>query len=189
MAGLDPDVYQARFDELERRGVDIHGEARLVLGLGPRTVLDAGCGTGRVAVELARRGVDVLGVDVDPAMIAKARSLAPDLRWLVADLARMRLSMTFDVVLLAGNVPLFTHRDDRDDLVARCAEHVSPGGALVAGFQLGKGYDLDQWDRACSGAGLGLGERWATWDGEPFVPGGDYCVSLHRRPVAPRAAI
>ena len=38
----------------------------------PTTVLDAWCGTGRVAVELARRGVRVVGVDVDASMLATA---------------------------------------------------------------------------------------------------------------------
>ena len=63
----DGDEYQARFDSLAARGVDVHGEVAFVLGLdpAPASVLDAGCGTGRVAIELARRGVEVVGVDVD----------------------------------------------------------------------------------------------------------------------------
>ena len=51
------------------------------------SVLDAGCGTGRVAIELARHGVDVVGVDVDASMIGEARRRAPELEWVEADLA------------------------------------------------------------------------------------------------------
>ncbi|MDQ1398226.1 MAG: hypothetical protein QOK20_158, partial [Acidimicrobiaceae bacterium] len=52
----DGESYQRRFDELASGGQDVHGEAAFVMALTPATVLDAGCGTGRVAIELARRG-------------------------------------------------------------------------------------------------------------------------------------
>jgi ubiquinone/menaquinone biosynthesis C-methylase UbiE len=50
-------------------------------------VLDAGCGTGRVAIELARRGIEIVGVDIDPGMLGSARRKAPELTWIEADLA------------------------------------------------------------------------------------------------------
>lgn len=71
------DAYQARFDEIAAGGGEVHGEAELVRSLGPGSVLDAGCGTGRVAVELARHGIEVVGVDLDASMLATARRLAP----------------------------------------------------------------------------------------------------------------
>ena len=92
---------------LAASGVHVHGEADFVTGLGPASVLDAGCGTGRVAIELARRGVEVVGVDADPSMVATALRLAPDLTWVTSDLADLDLGRRFDVVVLAGNVPLF----------------------------------------------------------------------------------
>ncbi|GHJ18432.1 class I SAM-dependent methyltransferase [Streptomyces albus] len=73
----DGEEYQARFDGIAARGGDVHGEATLVRALGPSSVLDAGCGTGRVAIELARHGIDVVGVDVDASMLATARRLGP----------------------------------------------------------------------------------------------------------------
>ncbi|GAA2344350.1 hypothetical protein SVIO_007330 [Streptomyces violaceusniger] len=57
--------YQSRFDRIAVEGGDVHGEAALVRSFAPATVLDAGCGTGRVAIELARHGIAVAGVDVD----------------------------------------------------------------------------------------------------------------------------
>jgi len=172
--------YQARFDRLAAAGHDVHGEADLVVGLGPRRVLDAGCGTGRVAIELAARGIEVVGVDVDESMLATARRRAPDLTWVTADLSTLALDEVFDVVLLAGNVPLFTPPGTQPALVARCAAHVAPDGLLVAGFSLDRGYDLAAWDAAAEAAGLVLAERFATWDGAPY-DGGDYAVSIHRR--------
>ena len=53
---------------------------------------------------------------------------------------------------------------------------------LVAGFSLGRRYSIDRYDDDCTAAGLVLAERFATWDREPFS-GGDYAVSVHRRPL------
>ncbi len=174
-------AYQTWFDALAEQGMDVHGEASLVLSLHPVSVLDAGCGTGRVAIELARHGVDVVGVDLDASMIAEAKLRGPELEWVEADLATLALDRQFEVVVLAGNVPLFCPPAARSALVAACAAHVAPGGALVAGFQLNRDFRLDDYDSACRAAGLTLAQRWSTWGREPFVDGGPYAVSVHRR--------
>jgi SAM-dependent methyltransferase len=178
MTRWDGDEYQARFDRLAASGTDVHGEATFVRRFAPSSVLDAGCGTGRVAIELARHRIDVVGVDVDASMLATARQLAPALDWVEADLATLDLGRTFDVVVLAGNVLLFTAPGTERSAVAGCARHAS--GVLVAGFQLDRGYTLDRYDEDCAAAGLELVERFATWDGAPF-DGGGYAVSVHRR--------
>jgi len=175
------DSYQQRFDELASQGQDVHGEAGFVMSLAPATVLDAGCGTGRVAIELARRGVAVVGVDHDPSMLSTARARGPDVIWEEADLVDLDLGRCFDVVLLAGNVPLFTAPGSQARLVAGCARHLALDGALVAGFQLGRGYDLATYDEHCRRCGLALAGRWATWDRRPWPGEGGYAVSLHRR--------
>jgi SAM-dependent methyltransferase len=181
VTGFDGREYQARFDALADRGVDVHGEASLVRSLSPESVLDAGCGTGRVAIELARHGIEVVGVDVDASMIAEARRRAPRLEWVREDLATLDLGRCFDVVVLAGNVPLYCPVASRPALVEACAAHVARGGAMVAGFQLDRGFTLDEYDPACEAAGLTLVDSWATWDGQPFLPARGYAVSVHRR--------
>lgn len=174
--------YDRRFEELAATGASVHGEADLVSSLGPGSVLDAGCGTGRVAVELARRGIDVVGVDLDPAMIDTARAKAPDLPWVLDDLAALDLGRTFDVVVAAGNVLIFLTPGTEAAVVARLAAHVAPGGALVAGFQVRPdGLGLARYDELCAANGLELDERWGTWERGPFDPAGDYAVSIHRR--------
>lgn len=174
------DDYQARFDRLAATGADVHGEATFVRAYEPSTVLDAGCGTGRVAMELARHGIEVVGVDVDASMLATAHRLAPELTWLESDLTTLDLGRTFDVVVLAGNVPLFTPPGTHAALVAGVARHVALGGVLIAGFSLDRGYRIDDWDAHIAAAGLTLAERFATWDRAPWVPGGTYAVSVHR---------
>ena len=78
--------YDAPYRQRERAGENVHGEADFIEALGPRSVLDAGCGTGRVGAELARRGIEVVGVDRDPGMLAAARAKAPDVDWRLGDL-------------------------------------------------------------------------------------------------------
>jgi 2-polyprenyl-3-methyl-5-hydroxy-6-metoxy-1,4-benzoquinol methylase len=177
------DSYQARFDALAARGEDVHGEAAFVAALEPASVLDAGCGTGRVAIELARRGIDVVGVDADASMLATAQARAPGLTWIAHDLATVDLGRTFAVVVMAGNVPIFTPAGTEAALVAGCAAHVGSGGALVAGFQLGRGYEIADYDAHCAAAGLELEGRWSTWAAAPFTATTGYVVSLHRRPT------
>jgi SAM-dependent methyltransferase len=177
----DGDEYQAQFDALVAEGFDVHGEADFVRALGPRSVLDAGCGTGRVARELARHGIDVVGADISPGMLLTARELAPELAWIESDLASLDLGRSFDVVVMAGNVLLFTEPGTQPDVVAGCARHLARGGALVAGFQLDRGYSLVDYDDACHEAGLTMEERFATWDRDPYETGGSYAVSVHRR--------
>ncbi|MFH8370491.1 class I SAM-dependent DNA methyltransferase [Streptomyces sp. NPDC018031] len=174
------DEYQARFDRIAATGEDVHGEAALVRSFGPATVLDAGCGTGRVAIELARHGIAVVGVDADESMLATARRRAPDIRWYHRDLVGLDLGESFDVVVMAGNVPLFTPPGTEAGLVAGAAGHVRPAGHLVAGFSLDRDYPLDDYDAHCRAAGLTLEARYATWSREPYT-GGQYAVSVHRR--------
>jgi SAM-dependent methyltransferase len=148
--------YDARMAAVEERGQYMHGEADRVQVYEPRTVLDAGCGTGRVAVELARRGLDVVGVDLDPSMLEVARTKSDAVEWIEADLADLDLGRTFDVV-------------------------VAPGGTLICGFSLaGDHLSLETHHAHCAAAGLRTVEDLATWEGEPY-DGGDYVVSVHRR--------
>ena len=175
------DAYDARYDERAAAGENVHGEADLVMRFAPRSVLDAGCGTGRVARELARRGVDVVGVDLDPEMLATARRRSPELRWIEADLAAFDLSRTFDLVVAAGNVMILLTPGTEPVVLANMARHTRPGGLLVAGFQVRAGHlALAQYDALAQAAGFRLAERWATWDREAWRPDSGYAVSVHR---------
>lgn len=177
---LDSDAYDAYFERLARQGKDIHGEANFVAAYGPRSVLDGGCGTGRVARELARRGIAVVGVDLDADMVATARRRAPELAWVRGDLATVDLGQTFDVIVLAGNVMIFLTPGTEGAVLANMARHLGPDGRLVAGFQLDFGLTLDEYDTLAAAGGLELSERWATWDRAPWIPGRNYAVSVHR---------
>jgi SAM-dependent methyltransferase len=181
--GRDSEAYEAHFEARAAAGQDVHGEAAFVEQLGVRSVFDAGCGTGRVARELARRGLEVVGVDVDPAMLAVARDRAPALDWRLGDLATVDLDRAFEAVVMAGNVLLFLAPGTERAVVTNLARHLAPGGLLVSGFQLlVRHITLARYDALAEAAGLELAERWATWDRQPWRPGGDYAVSVHRKP-------
>lgn len=189
-AGAD---YDARWQRLAASGADVHGEARFCAALVPSgaRVLDAGCGTGRVARWLAQQGYDCVGVDLDPSMLAVARREAPDLPWLEADLATLELPghEPFDLVVAAGNILPLVAPGTEPAVVARMAAQLRPGGVLVAGFGLDTAHlptgsaqvalaDYDAW---CTSTGLSLEQRFAGWDGASYDDGG-YAVSVHRRP-------
>lgn len=173
------DEYDERFARLAAAGHDVHGEAALMASLGVRSVLDAGCGTGRVARELARRGIDVLGVDLQRSMLEVARRKAPDIPWVQGDVALVRLNRQFEAVLLAGNVMLFVAAGTEGTVLANLAAHLVPGGLLVAGFSLGSGLTPEVYDALAGQAGLVALDRWATWDRGRFADGADYVVCVH----------
>lgn len=190
--GTSGEQYAARFAELADRGQDVHGEARLCAALVPpgSRVLDAGCGTGRVLVELARLGYDGVGVDRDASMLAVARRSAPRLTWVQADLADLdpcTAGTGFDLVVAAGNVFPLLAPGTEGAVAAALAGVLRPGGLLVAGFGLDRehlpvppGLTLAEYDGHCAAAGLTLTDRFATWDADPYE-GGGYAVSVHRR--------
>ena len=181
--------YDAAFDELARSGADVHGEAAYVGGLlapGGR-VLDAGCGTGRVGIELARRGYDVTGVDSDASMLAVAEERAPELTWRLADLAGLDDEDAFHLVVAAGNVMIFLAPGSGPDVLFRLARALLPGGLLVSGWRTDElaVAEYDAWARA---AGLSPVARHASWDGAPLTADAEWCVAVDRRPPAGQAS-
>jgi SAM-dependent methyltransferase len=183
-AETDLEEYYSRWHRLEVSGQSTHGEADFIQSFGPRSVLDAGCGMGRVAIELAGRGIEVIGVDLDADLLAFARRSAPSIPWVHADLATLRLDRTFDVVAMPGNVMVFCKPEDRGRIICKMSAHLAPGGVLVAGFQLEGGPEaltLDRYDQLCEVAGLNLSQRCSTWEGDAYC-GGTYVVSVHIAP-------
>ena len=176
--------YDEAFRELAASGVDVHGEAAFVAGLVPpgARVLDAGCGTGRVAVELARRGFDVVGVDNDASMLEVARR-TDAVRWHDADLAALELAERFELVVAAGNVVVFLAEGTEQEVLRRLAAHLEPGGLLVSGWRTDR-LGAPAYDALAAGAGLEPVERWSTWDREPWRDDAGWCVRVHRRPGA-----
>ena len=182
---LPLDEYEARFAKSAAEGKNIHGEVdaldrlRTEHGWSAPTVLDAGCGTGRIALELASRGWSVSAVDSDPDMIALATAKSAEVNWDQGDLTTINLGQEFDVVLMAGNILLFVHEGTEAAILANMARHLDSDGCLVAGFSL-REFTLTRYEQWCHQAGLTVVKQWSTWDGDPYHDG-DYIVSIHQR--------
>ncbi len=186
--------YAARFDALAESGADVHGEASFCASLVPpgARVLDAGCGTGRVAIRLASLGHDVVGVDVDESMLAVARAQAPSLTWLLGDLSDPPPGLhdlpPFDLLVLAGNVVPLLAPGALPRTARGLTRLLAPGASVVAGFGLDQAHlprgcpvtPLEEYDAALATHGLGMVDRFGTWDAAPYDPSAGYAVSVHR---------
>lgn len=180
--------YVERFRSMAAAGDDLAGEARFVDALVPRgaRVLDAGCGPGRVGGELVRRGHTVVGVDVDPVLVAAAREDHPDGDWHVGDLAELDLPAAgvpepFDVAVMAGNVLTFVAPGTHVEVLRRVGSHLRDDGRLAVGFGAGRGYAFEQLGPDAERAGLVVEQRFATWDLRRFGPTADFLVALLSR--------
>jgi len=94
-------------------------------------ILDAGCGTGQIAAEIARAGASVVGVDNSPAMVERARRNYPDIPFEIQDLRSLPYQAEFDAVF--SNAALHWVQP-AGDAAASIARALKPGGRFVAEF-------------------------------------------------------
>ena len=120
-------------------------------------ILELGCGTGRVAWDLVRRGYEVVGIDRSAGMLEHARKRGealgsgPGPEFQVADMTDFDLGRTFNLVIAPFSTMLTVRPPERIATYRRSLAHLAPGGALV----------VDSWFR-------GTGKR-AGW-GNPRPP-------------------
>lgn len=187
--------YVQRFAELHHSGADVDGEARFVDVLLPRgaRVLDAGCGTGRVADGLRRRGHGAVGVDRDGGLVAIARYRYPEGRYLVGDLLTLSAAdlaaadpsgtggpTRFDAVVLAGNVLVFVAPGTERAVLANLTALLVPGGRMITGFATDREYRLPAFHADVGAVGLTVEHTFSTWHLDPWVEGAEFCVTVLR---------
>jgi trans-aconitate 2-methyltransferase len=125
----DAETYDAISDPQFEWGMGVLDRLELRDG---ETVLDAGCGSGRVTAELMKRipGGRLVAVDGSEAMIAKARErLGDEPTYVVADLSALELDERVDLVFSTAT---FHWIQDHDLLFRRLRAVLGPGGRLVA---------------------------------------------------------
>jgi SAM-dependent methyltransferase len=112
----------------------------------PAAVMDAGCGTGRYAIELARQGFEVTGVDRSAELVAaalqRARAARTAVRFVVMDLGGWRSAARFDAALCRGVLNDLLTDAERRSALAALAASLRSGGVLVV--------DVREWDASAA---------------------------------------
>lgn len=148
----------ARLYDLDLRAEP--GDLELYLALAARTggpILELAVGTGRIAVPLAEAGHEVVGVDTDPAMLARARQRAGHaagdsagrIRLVEADIVGLELpdAGRFRLAIIALNsITLLGDRSGQREAFRTMARHLAPGGLAVVDVWLPDGDDLARFD-------------------------------------------
>jgi SAM-dependent methyltransferase len=107
---------------------------RLVALSGHGPVLELGVGTGRVAVPLARRGLDVVGIDASPAMLDRLAAKAEGLpiRGVSGDFADVAVEGSYSLILVAADTLfMLTSQDQQVRCFANAAKRLTPEGVMV----------------------------------------------------------
>jgi len=94
-------------------------------------LLDVPCGNGRHAIELAKRGCRVTGIDLAGEYIAEARRAPVDAEWIVGDMCELPWSDTFDGAYCMGNSFCYLDRDAAPRFLAAIARCLKPGGRFA----------------------------------------------------------
>jgi ubiquinone/menaquinone biosynthesis C-methylase UbiE len=121
------------YDPLDPDRSDLDVYAVMAEGLGARSVLDVGCGTGTLAHMLADRGLEVIAID--PALaslkVARRKPGADRVRWLHADAASLP-PLQVDMAVMTGNVAqVFVTDEDWTAALRAARKALRPGGRLV----------------------------------------------------------
>lgn len=182
--------YAERFDRLTAEGADLEGEARFVDAMAQRgsAVLDAGCGTGRIAAGLVRMGHRAIGVDKDQGLIDIAVGRYPGVPYLASDLLSLTPeqlqqaggSSSFDIIALPGNVLVYLAPGSERQVLAVLAGLLVPGGRIVAGFATDREYSPAQLAVDAAAVGLTVEHRFASWHLDPWTAKSDWVVVVLR---------
>ena len=137
-------AYHALADSYDRLTNDVDYEATVAFyyeilareGLNPRTCVDLACGTGSVTEILARRGLDVTGVDMSEEMLTVAMEKVMDMeqppRFICQKLQELRLPRGVDLAVCAlDSLDYITNPDDCRDAIARVYKVLNPGGIFI----------------------------------------------------------
>jgi len=137
MTTFDPRLYGARwaddYDEWHAGMMDDEGAVAALADFasgGP--ALEFGVGTGRLAVPLAERGVEVVGVDISPEMLAKLTEKSAAVTTVEGDMTTVALDREFTVAFIAFNsIFVLESQEEQVELFRNAARHLRPGGRFV----------------------------------------------------------
>ena len=140
--------YAEKFkDEMDDKPFDrdcLDRLAREVGNLGP--ICDIGCGPGQIARYLYRQGVDTLGVDLSPRMVAEAQRLNPDIHFHQGDMLSLPDADDSWGGIAAFYCIIHIPREQIVDALREMKRVLKPGGVLLVTFHIGQEIKhLDEW--------------------------------------------
>lgn len=115
--------------------------------LDARVIVDVGCGTGLITLQLTRDGHRVIGVDPSPLMlgVARSRADADRVEWIEGGVERLE-SWEADLAIMSGHVPQFFLTDTSwEEAVAAIHKALRPGGTLAFESRDPNAREWEQW--------------------------------------------
>ena len=140
-------VYDRLQDADYEAFVDYYEKIFEKYGIKPKLVLDLGCGTGNITIPMAKRGYDMIGLDLSCEMLNIARDKAKkeevDILFLNQDMCEMELYGTVDAIVCAlDGINYLTNPDDVRQLFRLVENYLNPGGIMI--FDLNTEYKLKE---------------------------------------------
>ena len=140
-------VYDRLQDADYQAFVDFYEKIFQGLGKNPGLVLDMGCGTGNITIPMAKRGYDMIGLDLSCEMLnierEKAQKEGLDILFLNQDMCEMELYGTVDCILCAlDGINYVTEDEAIDNLFALVKNYLNPGGLMI--FDISTEYKLKE---------------------------------------------
>src|SRR5256885_2167910 len=138
MADYDPREYGARwaalYDDWHAGMMDDEGAVAVLAELADGAALEFGVGTGRLAIPLAARGIEVIGVDISPEMLAELRAKPGGDRvtTMVGDMTTVWAAREFSLVYIAfSSLFVLPTQEAQVQFFRNAAAHLRPGGRFV----------------------------------------------------------
>ena len=101
----------------------------------PRTIIDLGCGTGSIAIPLAKQGYQVTGIDLSSEMLAiayeKMHAEQAHVTWLEQDMRAFTAQPADSVISFCDSMSYLLEEEDVQETIKRAYQHLQPGGAFL----------------------------------------------------------
>ncbi len=132
------DALAAQFADVWAEHPPVEALEKLLALIPPKsTILDAGCGPGHHAKYLARRGHDLIGIDLSERMLKIARSSVSPSRFVLMDIERLQLTEKFDAIWCAA-AAMHVPRERMPALLINFRRALRPDGVLGLNLQVGR---------------------------------------------------